>query len=205
MAVKIEKLVVGPLEVNCYLLSTQGGPEALLVDPGDEASRILARISVLGLEISAVLLTHGHIDHWAALPDLQKKFQAPIFLHQDDHFLLEHRVNRDLAAMTGWECVSLPVSPLLAGPVSMAGIDFEIIHTPGHSPGSVVIRVDELLLTGDTLFAGGIGRSDLPGGNGKLLFESLQQLRKMPAVTRIFPGHGEESDLSREARFNPYW
>lgn len=201
----MERLVVGPLEVNCYLLFQEGRREALLVDPGDEAPRILERIAQLGLEIHAVLLTHGHIDHWAALPAMLPKLGAPVFLHREDHFLLEHQVNRDLAAMTGWKCVGFPVRELPAGSTRMAGMDLEVIHTPGHSPGSVVIRISDRLLTGDTLFAGGIGRSDLPGGNGRVLFDSLEKIKKLPEATKIFPGHGEESDLSREARFNPFW
>ncbi len=203
--IEIEALTVGPLEVNCYIVSDPENKQALLVDPGDEAQRIMERLHALDLQPAAVLLTHAHMDHWAALSTILKTIRIPVFLHEDDRFLFGHEVNNNLATMLGWESIIPDTLPLVPGGCFLAGFEFEVIHTPGHSPGSVVIRFGGDLLTGDTLFAGGIGRSDLAGGDGKTLFHSLQLLKKMPPETRIYPGHGETSDLSREARFNPFW
>lgn len=200
-----ECIAVGPLEENSYILYRSIGGDALLVDPGDEAGRILGRIAALGLEIKAVLLTHAHLDHWAALPAILNKMDLPVYLHPEDRFLLKHAVNQNLAESLGWTLADIPMLPLIPGPMNIGVETFDVIHTPGHTPGSVVFRFNEILLTGDTLFAGGIGRTDLPGGNGKTLFESLAQFKKMPMNYRIFPGHGESSDLMTESRYNPFW
>jgi glyoxylase-like metal-dependent hydrolase (beta-lactamase superfamily II) len=204
-SVLIEPVVVGPLEVNAYIVFESGSTRGLLVDPGDDAARILSRLTDLGVEIEAVLLTHGHLDHWAALGDILAKKDVPVYMHPDDRFLLRHEVNRSLAASLGWKVFDFHSRPLLPGPLSLSGMDLEVLSTPGHSPGSVVLLFDDCLLTGDTLFAGGIGRSDLPGGDGKVLFESMAVFKKMPSHVRIFPGHGESSDLGAESRYNPFW
>ena len=203
--VTVEAVVVGPLEVNAYLVFAPESKRAILVDPGDEAGKIQSRITDCGLSIEAIVLTHGHLDHWAALAVKPEWRTLPVYLHMADRFLIQHAVNRDLAASLGWSMVNLETVSLEPGRVELAGMNIEIVHTPGHSPGSVVLRFANALLTGDTLFAGGIGRSDLPGGDSRTLYASMSLFKQMPPDLSVFPGHGEDSTLSLEARLNPFW
>ena len=192
---------VGGFEVNCSILSENG--KAWIVDPGQEADRIIDLLAKKGLEPAGVLLTHGHFDHISGIPGLLEKFPAlPIYIHEKDALMFGHPLNQ-----------LPPEYPSFAKPHNLKTLDklkglegLEIVETPGHTPGGVCYYFpkDKLLLSGDTLFAGSVGRTDLPGGDMATLMASLRSLKALPPETLVVPGHGPETTLAREFASNPF-
>ena len=183
-------LQVGTFEVNCSVLAD--GEKAYIVDPGAEADRIIALLEKLALRPEAILLTHAHFDHIGAIADLQRKYPAlPVVVGDADRAVFTHPMNQYPP--------DYPAAPL---PENLqATIDgFEIISTPGHTPGGVCyyLPADKLLLAGDTLFCGSYGRTDLPGGDYDTLMASLRKLSTLPPDTLVVPGHGPETTIGRE-------
>ncbi len=202
----IEKLVVGPIETNCYLVSCEKTGKTLVIDPGDEGERILRKLNTLDLKPVLVVNTHGHFDHIGAVGLIVEKTGAKFLIHEDALGFLENA--KQDAALFG---ISLekPPSPsrfLAEGDIFHSGdIKFTVLHTPGHSPGGICILTEGHIFTGDTLFAGSVGRTDLPGGNHRLLIKSIQEkLMKLPDETEVLPGHGPVSTIGREKKINPF-
>ncbi len=202
----IDRLVTGPFQENSYLVAAARGQPCVLIDPGDEAERIAGRIEELGLEPVLILNTHGHLDHIGAVADLQERYAIPFALHPDDRFLVTG-VNEQ-ARMFGLDGYRDPKvdRDLVAGEtVRAAGLEFEVIHTPGHSPGHVALSLGTVVFGGDNLFQGGIGRSDLPGGDPRVLRRTLERVfLAMPDGTVIHPGHGPSTTIGAERRTNPF-
>ena len=192
---------VGGFEVNCSILSANG--KAWIVDPGQEAERIIALLAKKGLEPAAILLTHAHFDHIGGVPGLLAAFpDLPVHVHAKDAVMFGHPMNQ-----------LPPDYPPVARPGNLAGLDtladlagLEIIETPGHTPGGVCyhFRDEKLLLSGDTLFAGSVGRTDLPGGDMATLMHSLKRLTALPEDTLVIPGHGPHTTIAAERRGNPF-
>lgn len=197
---------VGPFAMNCYLVADAVSKRGFVVDPGDEIDRILTEIRKHDLKIERILLTHGHIDHVAYAQDLKDALQVPMLIHPDDLPLLEQVQGQ--AMMFGLPPGPKPVADgrLQEGDEFFAGRHrFRVLHTPGHSPGHVVFAGDKVALVGDTLFAGSIGRTDLPGGNYDALMRSIREkLLPLGDDLKIFPGHGPESTIGVERRSNPF-
>lgn len=191
----IRSLVLGDYQVNCYILWAEGSKTCCVIDPGYEAGVILDTLTDLGLSLEAILLTHGHFDHVGAVRDLAAATDCRVFLCPQD--------------------LSMP-PVFTAGPLyhtdlygegdklHLAGLDITVLHTPGHTPGSVCLRVEDVLFSGDTLFSGSCGRTDLPGGSMKQMRQSLARLRAIEENLWVLPGHGEATSLSTEKRHNPY-
>ncbi len=203
---KIEFIVVGPFEVNCYLACDSATGRALVVDPGADAAAIADRLRRAGLTVACYLLTHGHVDHVSALADLADEFPAPAILHPADARWAFEEANRlDPYYAAPRRPAAATIFPedlrLAAGPW-----ECRIIHTPGHSPGGVCYYFPDqnVMFTGDTLFQGTVGRTDLPGGDTRILADSLRHLRGLPEATRIYPGHGPASILAAEYASNPF-
>ena len=203
-----EILPVGVLQCNCSILGDETSGEAIVVDPGDEITRILAILARHKLTVKQILITHAHIDHIAGAARLKAVTGAPIFYNQLDLPLVKMM---DIQA--GWIGAPTPeVHPpddtLEDGRViAVVGLSGSILHTPGHTQGSVCFYMPEksLLLAGDTLFAGSVGRTDLPGGDGRTLIRSIQEkLLVLPDSTIVVPGHGQTTSIGEERASNPF-
>ena len=201
----IHTLAVGEIQANCHLVADAQG-QTLVIDPGAEPDAILALVARQRLTVAAYLLTHGHLDHVSGLADLHRHQPAPIGLAAADARWAFSAANRMLPFYK-------PVRPegdlLDVGGMetwTAGGPACRILHTPGHTPGCVCywFEAEGLLFTGDTLFAGSVGRTDLPGGNELQLTASLRRLAELPPATRVYPGHGDPTTIARERESNPF-
>ena len=194
---------VGGFEVNCSILSENG--KAWIVDPGQEADRIIDLLAKKGLEPAAILLTHAHFDHIGGIPGLIEKFpDLPVYVHEKDAPMIGHPLNQLPPEYPPVE--GLRGLKRLRGLRSVEGLEVEVTETPGHTPGGVCYYFpkDKLLLSGDTLFAGSVGRTDLPGGDMATLMDSLQKLTALPDDTLVIPGHGMHTRIALEKSGNPF-
>jgi len=201
----MRRLVVGQLTTNCYVIGSGSGKEGLVIDPGDEAERILDTINELALDIKLILLTHGHWDHTGALKEVKQATGAKVAIHGDDAGLIHEQ---SLANMMGFYYPDPPDPDWLlkdGDEVDVGDLHFNILHTPGHSPGCICILGDGVVFSGDTLFAGGIGRYDLPGSDYDALMNSIAtKLMTLPDDTLVYPGHGAATTIGTERQGNPF-
>jgi hydroxyacylglutathione hydrolase len=203
-----ETFPVGPLRCNCTILGDEETHEAIVVDPGDDIPRILALLARHSLTVKQILVTHAHIDHIAGAQDLKQITGAPILYNQNDLPLIA--MMGDQAEWLGVDTpdVKPPDDNLVNGyAVQFGAFKAEIIHTPGHTQGSscVYLPSESLLLAGDTLFAGSVGRTDLPGGDTHTLIQSIhEQLLTLPDSTFVIPGHGRPTSIEIERATNPF-
>ncbi len=200
----IHTIVVGDFQVNCYILEPEQG-KAIVIDPGDDTDQIADLLKDKGLTPIAYLMTHGHVDHITSLREIAEKFPAPIALHADDAawaFGEESRIMPFLEVPSKPEEIAIDLKERRE--IADLGTPCEVIHTPGHTPGSVCFYFPRcsVVVTGDTLFAGSVGRTDLPGGNARTLAESLNKLKELPDDTQVLPGHGPASTIGNEKRTN---
>jgi hydroxyacylglutathione hydrolase len=204
----LETFPVGPLRCICTILGDETTHEALVVDPGDNIPDILARLKKHGLTLRQIVVTHAHIDHVGGAALLRKATGAPVFLNQHDLTLLDM-----MEMQAGW--LGIP-TPAVAPPdesaddgmvIGLATLPAHVLHTPGHTQGSICLHLpqENLLIAGDTLFAGSIGRTDLPGGDGRQILQSLRgRLLALPDTTLVIPGHGKATTIGEERQSNPY-
>lgn len=204
--IEVQGLTVGPMQSNCYLVRLRGADRALVVDPGSEAGRIERALDAWDSRPSAVLLTHAHLDHVGGVPGIVDRFGIPVYLHPEDRSLYE--AAPDQAASFGLRVPDLPPPDHElehGGTVEEAGLELEVRHAPGHSPGGVVFVAPGHAFVGDCVFAGSVGRVDLPGGDGERLARSIrEQILSLPEETVLWPGHGPRTTVQREASTNPF-
>lgn len=203
---KVEWVTVGPFQENCYLLSDEATRRGVLIDPGDEAPRIAAMVRASRVTLDAIWLTHAHLDHVGAIAAIKREWgTVPVLLHPDD-LPLYHRASQQ-AAFYGlpFEQPADPDREIANGDVLTVGAErFTVRHTPGHSPGHVVFAGDKLMLGGDLLFAGSIGRTDLPFSNPDAMEASLALVATFDPATTVYPGHGPPTSIGAELATNPF-
>ena len=196
---QVKVLQVGPIGTNCYLLEDEKAHVAAVIDPGDEAGRILQVIKDDGVDVKYILLTHGHYDHTTAVPELHQALpQAEIYIHKAD----ANGAGSRLFPLAG----QIPDLKFYdeGDALTLGDLTIQVLHTPGHSKGSVTLKVGDVLFCGDTLFAGSCGRTDLAGGSYAEIMASLKKLGQLPGDYHVCPGHDVTSTLERERRSNPF-
>lgn len=206
---KVEQQMVGMMGVCCYILSCEQTSKAAIVDPGGDEQRLLELVQASNLEVEYIIATHGHPDHVCGNRRLKEATGAAIVMHEaDDDFFSRDQV-KNYFSMLGLEATPPTDIRVKDGDqISFGEVSLEVIHTPGHTPGGMCLYNKPDLITGDTLFVGGIGRTDFPGGSHHELISSIQQkLLKLPPETIVWPGHGyggSRSTIGEEHRSNPY-
>lgn len=191
----IHPLTLGLYQTNTYIVRKDDSSKCIVIDPGYEASTILNRLAVLGLQVEAILLTHAHFDHVGAVREIAADSDCKVYLHEKELSLPP--------SMTGGPLYYTDLYPA-AGTLTLAGMDIKILHTPGHTPGSVCLIVEDAMFSGDTLFAGSMGRCDFPGSSIFDMRKSMTKLYNLAGNYRVFPGHAEATTLEYEKRTNPY-
>ncbi len=203
---QVEALAVGALQTNCYLVYDDVTRQAIIVDPGDEAARIICAVEERSLQVAAVVLTHVHFDHMLACADVCRAFEAPLCVGAADEAALTNDNRNLIRYFSPDRSLALTADRLLReGDVLMLGDErLTVLETPGHTPGCICLLGDEVLLAGDTLFCGGVGRTDFPGGDTAQLRRSLRRLMAIEGDRRVYPGHDMPTTLARERITNPY-
>ena len=192
---KTYTLPLGAYQTNCYIIHDEASKTCCVIDPGYDADTILDKLESLGLSLEAILLTHGHFDHVGAVKELAAETQCEVYIHPDD---------LTMPPMMTAGALYYTRTYTEGTRLKLAGLDIAVLHTPGHTPGSVCLLCDTTILSGDTLFRGSCGRTDLPGGDWATINKSLNRLAALEGNFWILPGHGPSSTLRDEKKYNPY-
>jgi len=203
----LEQLEVGPIMANCYIVGCPDTLQAAVIDPGGDADRILNNLKARSLTVKYLINTHGHFDHVGGNKQMKLATSAPILIHEGDMHMLSSLTSA--AASFGLSAENSPAPDQIVSDgdrLQVGNLAMKVIHLPGHSPGGIAILTGGSVFVGDTLFAGSIGRTDLPGGNYEQLIENVRKkLFVLPDDTRVYCGHGPATTIGREKRFNPFF
>jgi hydroxyacylglutathione hydrolase len=204
----LEKLTVGPFQENCYVIGDQESRIGAIIDPGDEAARIAMAVEETGLDIGSIIVTHAHIDHVGAVAALADEYACPVLMHDEAEPMLKELPTQ--AMMMGIRFGKLPEVDRYVEDeeiVEVGDLRLRSLYTPGHSPGHLAFYLQDegLVLSGDALFAGSVGRVDLPGGSMEVLMQSIEErLLTLPEETVVYPGHGPRTTIGNERTSNPF-
>lgn len=202
----LKQFEVGSFMSNCYIIGCEETSEAAVIDPGAEPEAILSELGKNNLKLKYIINTHGHVDHIGANAEVKKSIEAPILIHKEDAGLLEDPQG-NLSMYVGGKLTLPPAEQLLeeGDEISIGNIKLKVIHTPGHTQGGISLKADNEVFTGDSLFAGSIGRTDLPGGNhGQLIKSIKEKLLPLGDDVIVYPGHGPASSIGKEKKMNPF-
>ena len=209
----LESAAVGPFFKNGYIVGCETTRQAVFIDPGDEVEELLAFVRAEQLSVTHILLTHAHVDHVSGVAEAKRALDVPIYLHKDDLFLYQNAVRSGMMfGLTVEEPPPVDVFYDGEGPIAFGDYQVRVVHTPGHCPGGVCLAVSKNgdpspphLFVGDTLFAGSIGRTDLPGGDYETLLKAITEvLFAFPDDSIVYSGHGPETTIGRERQTNPF-
>lgn len=204
----LEMLTVGPFQENCYIVGDETTGEGALVDPGDEAARIAIAVEQTNLEITQILITHAHIDHVGAVAALVEEYACPVLMHSEAEPMLKQLPTQ--AMMMGLRFGKVPnVDRHIEEEevIKVGGLELQSLYTPGHAPGHLAFYIEGegVVLSGDALFAGSVGRVDLPGGSMEVLMKSIEErLLTLPDETKVYSGHGPQTTIGNEKSYNPF-
>ena len=204
----LETLTVGPFQENCYIVGDEESGIGAIIDPGEEAARIAMAVEQTGLDIGSLIITHAHIDHVGAVVALVDEYACPVLMHTEAEATLGQLPTQ--AMMMGLRFGKLPTVDRHVGDeevLEVGGIRLRSLYTPGHAPGHLAFYVEDrdLVLSGDALFAGSVGRVDLPGGSMEVLMRSIEErLLTLPDETMVYPGHGPQTTIGKERASNPF-
>ena len=204
----LETLTVGPFQENCYIVGDEETGEGALVDPGDEAARIAIAVEQTNLEIAQILITHAHIDHVGAVAALVEEYACPVLMHAEAEAMLQELPTQ--AMMMGLRFGKVPTVDRHIQDreeIKVGGLELASLYTPGHAPGHLAFysESEKLVLSGDALFAGSVGRVDLPGGSMEVLMKSIEErLLTLPDETKVYSGHGPQTTIGNEKAYNPF-
>lgn len=204
---KIKKLILGAVQTNCYLIYNEETKEGIVIDPADNGPKIVQTVASFLVKPVAILLTHGHFDHLMAAEELKERFRIPIYLHEEEEQLAASPMLNASSTFGMYGTAKGDVLVRDRQMLQLAGFSIQVLHTPGHTQGGVCYYFPEeqVLFSGDTLFAQSIGRTDLPTGSYHTLIHSVrEQLLVLPKQVLVFPGHGEETTIEYETKYNPY-
>jgi hydroxyacylglutathione hydrolase len=203
--VSVQTLTVGAFQENCYLVVDSRSGKAVIVDPGGEGERLVEAVDKSGATLEAVWITHAHVDHVGAIASIKQRWNVPVYLHPLDRRLYEAAGRQAQVYGVQFEEPPPPDREFSDGQQLKVGdVALSVMHTPGHSPGHVVIHGDGIALVGDCLFAGSIGRTDLPFSDPPQLAASLEKISALPPETVVYPGHGMDTTIGEERRSNPF-
>ena len=200
---QIHPLPLGAYQTNTYIVFDSESSSCAIIDPGYEAQTILNKVASLGLTVDAILLTHGHFDHVGAVLEIQKATSCAIWMNQGDYSPARHPMRGMMYPLADTTAAEINLCEE-GEQIRAGGLNFTTLETPDHTWGSVCYLCGDALFSGDTLFAGSCGRTDLPGGDWATIQESLRRLMRMPGELKVFPGHGEATTLEHERQYNPY-
>ena len=202
----IERLEVGPIASNCYLVGADSHQEGMIIDPGAEADKILKRVEVLGFKVKIIVLTHSHMDHVGALTEVKEATNAEVAVHVEDARSLQASQSSGIFFGLSEQAPPPPDRLLKGGDsIDIGELHFLVLHTPGHTPGGICLLGEGVVFSGDTLFNFGIGRTDFPNGSHHQLLKSIHtKLMVLPDGTADYPGHGPETTIGTERQWNPF-
>lgn len=201
-----EWIPVGPMGVNCYIIGCEQTKEGAIIDPGDEGKRIVAKAKELGLNITSIIITHGHIDHITAVDVVKEATGAKILIHREDAPMLvdgKKNLSHFMGNLKGYSAADVQLKE--GDTIKVGNLELKVLHTPGHTPGGICLVVEGMIFSGDTLFEGSVGRSDFPGGSHEQLISSIKtKLMPYPDETKVYTGHGPSTSIGFERSNNPF-